>query len=291
MLIVFVKAAGLKLPVHPSLNSFIRQQVKDGVRSVAEMERHCKSFVKNQLLAGKSLPSRFNRRYFPTKRDIINIMYAARLADMYSTVDQENLLAKIEEWSSEQDNHFYFRPYAESDSGTSGDAEDDDVLMQSGGQSGLLLVHQTSWQQRLLQRYGSMCLLDATYKTTRYAVPLFFLCVRTNVDYAVVATFVTQYEDSSSIAEAMQVLADWNPHWTPQDFMVDFCEPEIMAMERVFAGNCSDNVCMLLDCIRPCTVLYLARFACRSTYILRYSCLLSLFLTDVHVIVMLCNLL
>ena len=213
------------------------QQVKDGVHSVAEMERQCQSFVKNQLLAGKSLPSRiFNRRYSPTRRDMINIMYAARVADMQSTVDQENLLAKIAAWSSEPDNHFYFRPYTDADSVTSCDAEEDDVLMQSGGQCGLLLVHQTRWQQRLLQRYGHMCLLDATYKTTRYAVPLFFVCVRTNVDYAVVATFVTQYEDSTSIAEALQVLADWNPLWTPQDFMVDFCEPEIMALERIFTG-------------------------------------------------------
>lgn len=252
LILVYVKAAGLKLAVHPSLKSFIRQQVKDSVRSMAEMERHCKSFVKNQLLAGKSLPSRvFNRRYFPTRRDIINITYAARLADMHSTVDQENLLVKIADWSSEaeQDSQFYFRPYTESDSGTSCDAEDDDVVIQSGGRSGLLLVHQTSWQQRLLQRYGSMCLLDATYKTTRYAVPLFFLCVRTNVDYAVVATFVTQYEDSSSIAEALQVVADWNPLWTPQDFMVDFCEPEIMALERVFTGTVI--AVTVFSCCRP----------------------------------------
>jgi len=36
-------------------------------------------------------------------------------------------------------------------------------------------VHETQWQQQLLQRYGAeICLLDATYKTSRYALPLFF---------------------------------------------------------------------------------------------------------------------
>ncbi|CAH3020845.1 unnamed protein product, partial [Porites evermanni] len=41
-----------------------------------------------------------------------------------------------------------------------------------------LFVHQEVWQQRLLRRYGSeLVLLDATYKTTKYALPLFFLCV------------------------------------------------------------------------------------------------------------------
>ena len=47
----------------------------------------------------------------------------------------------------------------------------------------LLFVYQTKWQRRLFQRYcGEMLLLDATYKTTRYVLPLFFLVVKTNVD-------------------------------------------------------------------------------------------------------------
>jgi len=106
-----------------------------------------------------------------------------------------------------------------------------------GQQAGLLFVCQTDWQQRLLRRYGSVCLLDATYRTTRYALPLFFLCVRTNVDYVVVATFVTQSEDSASIAEAVQMIRSWNPEWTPQSFMVDFCEAEINALGSVFPGT------------------------------------------------------
>lgn len=46
----------------------------------------------------------------------------------------------------------------------------------------LLFVHQTAWQRRLPQRYGNdICLLDATYKTTEYALPLFFVAVKTNL--------------------------------------------------------------------------------------------------------------
>jgi len=63
-------------------------------------------------------------------------------------------------------------------------------------------------------------------------VPLFFLSVRTNVDYIVVGTLVTQYEDSASIAETLQVLRDWNPAWKAQSFMVDF-----VALEQVFTGG------------------------------------------------------
>ena len=42
-----------------------------------------------------------------------------------------------------------------------------------------LFVHQEPWQQRLLVRYGNIiALLDATYKTTKYSLPLFLLCVQ-----------------------------------------------------------------------------------------------------------------
>lgn len=51
----------------------------------------------------------------------------------------------------------------------------------------LLFVDQTHWQRKPLQKYGNeICLLNATYKTSRYALPLFFLCVKTNVNYCVV---------------------------------------------------------------------------------------------------------
>ena len=36
-------------------------------------------------------------------------------------------------------------------------------------------------------KYGSeQCLLDATYRTTQYAVPLYFVAVQTNVGFCVV---------------------------------------------------------------------------------------------------------
>ena len=63
--------------------------------------------------------------------------------------------------------------------------------------STLLFVHQSAWQRRLLKRYGNICLLDATYKTTRYALPLFFLVVCTNGDYQVVGSFVVQFRQHS----------------------------------------------------------------------------------------------
>ena len=59
----------------------------------------------------------------------------------------------------------------------------------------LLFVYQSKWQMDLIKRYGNeIILLDATYKATRYALPLFFMVVKTNVDYQIVASFVIENE-------------------------------------------------------------------------------------------------
>lgn len=79
-------------------------------------------------------------------------------------------------------------------------------------------------------------LVDATYKTMRYELPLFFLVVKTNVNYVVVGSFVTQNETTTSIKEALRMFRDWNPMWQPKFFMTDFCFEEINATESTFEG-------------------------------------------------------
>lgn len=160
-----------------------------------------------------------------------------RTSLMQSQVDQENLLVKISNWKIAQPNdNFFFRPYCENSNATFVTESEDVQVIGSAG-TGLLFVHQTVWQKQLLSKYGYICMLDATYKTTRYALPLFFLCVRTNVDYVVVATFVIQSEDSASIAEALKLIKQWNnSSWRPNAFMVDCSEAEIGALTTVFSG-------------------------------------------------------
>ena len=184
------QAAGVTLPIDKSVRQYIIEQVEDGIINSAEVRRHTESYVKRVLFAGKPLPSPLNRRYFPTRRDYINIIYNARTSRMRSCVDQEELQLKIADWqSASPGDQFMFRPLVD-DSYDLAVGDDGDVLVKGQANTGLLLVHQNDWQRRLLARYGYTCLLDATYKTTKYALPLFFLCVRTNVDYVVVAEFV-----------------------------------------------------------------------------------------------------
>lgn len=233
----------------------IHDLVSCGVNRVSEMERHLQYFVKKEIFAGKKSPEATNRRFFSTSMDVRNHMYRATVACRHSQIDQENLELKIKEWEKESpEDSFFFRPFCQttikdepglqeecSDIGKE-NLENDIIQIHENDQfNSLLLVHQTKWQSDLLEKYGGeICLLDATYKTSRYALPLFFLCVKTNVDYCVVASFVLQSENSNAIWEALQVIKDWNPSWNPGFFMVDFSEAEIHAIERLFPGESSN---------------------------------------------------
>jgi len=63
---------------------------------------------------------------------------------------------------------------------------------------------------------------------------LVFRMLRTNVDYKVVAEFMTQYEDQQSISEALSILKAWNPVWKPNHFMADFSTVKIGDFEEQF---------------------------------------------------------
>ena len=90
----------------------------------------------------------------------------------------------------------------------------------------------------MLCTYGNcVTLIDATYKTMRYDLPLFFVCVRTNIGYCVAAEFVTQSETAEAIQEPLQALKNWNPNWNPPFVLCDYSEAEISAIEHTFPAT------------------------------------------------------
>ena len=55
-----------------------------------------------------------------------------------------------------------------------------------------------------MKKYDNrIALLDATYKTTKYSILLFFAAVKKNVKYMVVWSFAIQEETTEAITEAM----------------------------------------------------------------------------------------
>ena len=109
----------------------------------------------------------------------------------------------------------------------------------------LLLVVQTQFQQRMLNLYGTeITLLDATYDTTKYHLPLYQLAVSTNIGYLIVGSFFVANENKETLKEALGVLAAWNSTWSPKAWMTDFDRREIGAIEGIFPGiqKCLHNI-------------------------------------------------
>ena len=109
-------------------------------------------------------------------------------------------------------------------------------------------MYQNKDMKGLLKRYGKeLAFLDATYRTTRYTIPLFLLVVKTNVDYQVVSVFVTETETREAIEEALQFIRDWNPEFKPKVFMTDYSEVEIKGLTNVFGTTASSIKSKMLN--------------------------------------------
>eukprot|EP00794_Sanderia_malayensis_P002202 gene2202-2507_t len=242
--------AGISQEIDERLAEKIDKLVREGVSRVNEMKRHLKIFVKTSLFSEDEMPDASNRRFFPRDKVIRNHMVVTTRKLRHSMVDQEYLQEKVTEWKeSGTDVKIFFRPRSanhsdadikqeESDGGDGYDSDESvDVECRGNHRNQLLFIYQNSWQKRLLNRYGNeLAMLDATYRTTRYSLPLFFLVVRTNVDYQVVGTFVCESETTESIQEALEIMKKWNPEFKPKHFMTDYSNEEITAIENVFPG-------------------------------------------------------
>lgn len=243
------KESGFSKPIHSAVRHKIYEYVSLGVTSVPLIKRVLKTFVESELCHENEVkPQPNDQAYFPNNRVIQTHVHHALVAGRFSGLDQENLAQKIVVWQETMvQSHFFFRKCTDEESGTAavtnksntercfpsenGEGVDD---MSYKPQNTFLFIHQTKQQQQILQRYGELVLLDATYRTTKYALPLFLVVVRTNVGYIPVAEFVCESETTAHIAEALSIIKDWNPHWKPQFFMIDYSEQEYQALQEVF---------------------------------------------------------
>ena len=66
----------------------------------------------------------------------------------------------------------------------------------------------------------------------RYAIPLFFLVVKTNTDYQIVAVFVTENETEEDMEDALSIIKTWNETVNPKCGMTDYCAKELKAIEK-----------------------------------------------------------
>lgn len=186
--------SGYTRNIHPLVKKKIQEYVSLGITSVPFLKKVLRQFVNTELSVSDCvLPKSHDQCYFPTSHTIQNHVHLALVAGRYSGLDQLNLEIKLNKWKEDDPSaHFYFRKCSEAqiidDKSQDGDGvkseEKESTMLNT-----FLFVHQSQEQQRLLKRYGDMVLLDATYRTTKYALPLFLVVVRTNVGYKPVAEF------------------------------------------------------------------------------------------------------
>ena len=108
------KGSGLTQTVDKQIIEKMNQLVGEGVRSVREMQRHLKVYLKNDLFLNRELPDTSSRKYYPLKSDIRNHMDMAAVKLRLSKIDQENLRLTTNKWQKESpDDLFFFRGYGE----------------------------------------------------------------------------------------------------------------------------------------------------------------------------------
>ena len=236
--------------VNPIIVKKMGELVSAGIVETGDVQKAVNYFVKYRLpIEHGIIPLSSDRAFYPLPVDIRNHVGIVKRALELSKLDQENLRLKVEEWEKGIPQPFhYFRPYTKPKQAESQDMlksnlyngsqkfKDSEMPQTSSTDSmqSLLWVHQEKWQKELLVKYGNtITLIDATYKTTKYDLALFFLCVPTNVNYTVVAEFVTQSETAENIAEALSVIKQWNVALSPPFFMTDNSEAEQLAITNV----------------------------------------------------------
>ena len=247
ILIFFFQYDALRQQIDPLLTDKIHKYVKEGVSNVREMARLLDMFVKDDIFEGSPLPDNIdlNRRYYPTRKHIQQHMLECLRRNRKSRIDQVCLKAKIEEWKrADPERRIFFREKnaqaAEPSEPVITDQEiDPDELHDKADNppGSLLFVYQSKNHRELLSKYGEeLSFLDATYRTTKYVLPLFLIVVKTNVGYQPVAAFVTENETKAAIKEALLKIKEWNPDFQPRFCMTDYCNEEIDAWEEVFPG-------------------------------------------------------
>ena len=99
-----------------------------------------KIFIKNDIFDRKNLPDKNNRRFFPRSKSIRPAICRAMKTPRKSMIDQECLIAKIEQWKGEDPSaKLYFRPKCDSnveqeeDSYENSDVKDDEEEIQFKG--------------------------------------------------------------------------------------------------------------------------------------------------------------
>jgi hypothetical protein len=243
--------AGLTLPVHPEVREKLQTLCSEKRRTVTVINELSDEYVRYTMGVTDSL----DKRFYPDRRTIRNIVMSVKQRNGWTAFDLPNADRYLDSWfcsnpmtNQEQlkherrknDNLFYrlrTKPIVLDDSVIEDDANKSASNPELSSDEQLLIVFQSSDMANLYRMYGhSGILMDATYRTCMYTLPLYFIVVRTNIGYQPVCMFMTRHEKKDNIVEALQIFRGWNPDVVPMYGLVDYAWEEILALEEVWEG-------------------------------------------------------
>ncbi|XP_075739497.1 uncharacterized protein LOC119166678 [Rhipicephalus microplus] len=177
----------------------IQMLEREGITSVSDVKKCLHYYVHDVLFANKEKPDSSCRAFFPTHRYISNQIQAVLKQDRFSTVDEENARILIEKIRGEQpESSVVYRPYAARSFVGSSDSDNVEEGVASECEGTWLFCFQRKFMRSMLKKYGgSVVCLDATHKTSDYALPLFLLVVKTPSGYTPAGVFIIQFETAT----------------------------------------------------------------------------------------------
>ncbi|KAE8602182.1 hypothetical protein XENTR_v10013900 [Xenopus tropicalis] len=89
--------ANIREKVDPRVNKIV-ELYRSGVRKASEIKRHTDTYVRHELFPGGDLPEDSRRRFYPTQKDISNLMSKDRYEGKNSVLDQQNVVDLVSNW-------------------------------------------------------------------------------------------------------------------------------------------------------------------------------------------------
>ncbi|XP_071503708.1 uncharacterized protein [Diadema antillarum] len=232
--------AGMREPVDPVVRKKVADLVRGGMLNVSDIQKAVRSFVVTELFANESPPSTMRRRYHPTERDIVNISYSVR-KKLQEALTKKCQPKEKDLWDTMAELHQTFPndriSLKDRDAAVSIQQDEQRNEKHSKGGNIIHFCHQTKNQERLLNLYGSLVVIDVAYKSTNFHPELVFLYVRTNVDFQVVGQFLLGSSKEEYLKENLMVFREWNPGWNPEFIVMDVYPETAEVIQTVFPDS------------------------------------------------------
>ncbi|XP_069811949.1 calcium-responsive transcription factor-like [Dendropsophus ebraccatus] len=92
------EAANLREKIDPRVQKKITELYRAGIRKKSELRRLIEHFVNNEIFLGLDVPEGSRRRFFPTRKDISNVIGRSKHLGHGSVLDQSMLVQLVDKW-------------------------------------------------------------------------------------------------------------------------------------------------------------------------------------------------